>query len=74
MGEEVINANCLYKVAEGRSFPFAFPNPSEPIPGLWLWIPDRYVPIKLCSPAFNTVETTSTLKHLVTTSNHFLLV
>lgn len=36
MGEEVINANCLYKVAEGRSFLFAFPNPSEPIPGLWL--------------------------------------
>lgn len=37
-------------------------------------IPDRYVPIKLCSPAFNTVENTSMLKHLVTTSNHFLLV
>lgn len=36
MGEEVINTNCLYKVAEGRSFPFAFPNPTELIPGLWL--------------------------------------
>ena len=36
MGEEVINAKCLYKAAGGRSFPFAFPNLAELIPGLWL--------------------------------------
>lgn len=36
MGAEVTDANCLYKVTEGRSFPFAFPNPIELISGLWL--------------------------------------
>lgn len=75
IGEEVMNVKSPYRVDEGRSFPFDFQNPTEPIAGLWLCPRQNICPHKtLLMSSHCYQKTTGMLKHLVTSGNHLLLV